>query len=84
MKLLTTLLLLLFVSFATAQDNKALKEDLKTVNAIESNTITLAIEKTVVISVKGIKTMEEIDIENYNKTSYLKLIANKKQKAKRC
>ncbi|APY00251.1 hypothetical protein [Lacinutrix venerupis] len=80
MKFLTTLLLLLFVSFASAQENKSLeKKELKT-----ETTNTLAVEKTVVISVKGIKTMEEIDIENYNKASYLKLIASKKQKPKMC
>lgn len=80
MKFLTTLLLLLFVSFASAQENKSLeKKELKT-----EKTNTLAVEKTVVISVKGIKTMEEIDIENYNKASYLKLIASKKQKPKMC
>ncbi|RLJ68927.1 hypothetical protein CLV86_0316 [Lacinutrix venerupis] len=80
MKFLTTLLLLLFVSFASAQENKSLeKKELKS-----EATNTLAVEKTVVISVKGIKTMEEIDIENYNKASYLKLIASKKQKPKMC
>ena len=80
MKLLTTLLLFLFVSFAFAQDNISL--DTKKVK-IET-TKTLEVEKTVVISVKGIKTMEEIDIENYNKASYLNLIASKKQKPKMC
>ncbi|WP_452224387.1 hypothetical protein [Lacinutrix chionoecetis] len=82
MKLLTTLLLLLFVSFASAQDNNTLKEDLKTVRTIDSSIV--EVDKTVVISVKGIRTMEEIDIENYNKSSYLKLIASKKQKPKTC
>jgi len=85
MKFLPTLLILLFVSFASAQDNNTItKEDIKTVNTIKSNTITLDTEKTVVISVKGIKTMEEIDIENYNKASLLKLIASTKQKPKMC
>ena len=81
MKLLSTLLLLLFVSFAFAQDNNSLvTKEVKT----ETSTITLEVEKTVVISVKGIKTMEEIDIENYNKAFYLDLIASKKQKPKMC
>ncbi|WP_055446044.1 hypothetical protein [Lacinutrix mariniflava] len=80
MKLLSTLLLLLFVSFASAQENQSL--EIKEV--ITETTKTLEVEKTVVISVKGIKTMEEIDIENYNKAAYLKLIASKKQKPKMC
>lgn len=80
MKLFTTLLILLFVSFATAQESNS--TDIKEVKTETTNT--LAVEKTVVISVKGIKTMEEIDIENYNKTFYLDLIASKKQKPKMC
>ncbi|AUC81525.1 hypothetical protein [Lacinutrix sp. Bg11-31] len=80
MKLLTTLLLLFFVSFASAQENQPL--EIKEVKTETSNT--LEAENTVVISVKGIKTMEEIDIENYNKAVYLKLIASKKQKPKMC
>ena len=80
MKFLSTLLLLLFVSFASAQENKSL--EIKEV--ITETTKALEVEKTVVISVKGIKTMEEIDIENYNKAAYLKLIASKKQKPKMC
>ena len=81
MKLLSTLLLFLFVSFASAQDNQSIDtNEVKT----ETTTNTLEVEKTVVISVKGIKTMEEIDIENYNKSSYIKLIASKKQKPKMC
>ena len=80
MKLLTTLLLLLFVSFASAQDLKTLDtKEIKTEATKHS-----ALEKAVVISVKGIKTMDEIDIENYNKEVYLKLIASKKQKPKTC
>ncbi|WP_055437112.1 hypothetical protein [Lacinutrix algicola] len=80
MKLLTTLLLLLFVSFASAQDNQSLE-----IKEVKTETInTLDVEKTVVINIKGIKTMEEIDIENYNKAAYLKLIASKKQKPKMC
>lgn len=85
MKLLPTLLVFLFASFASAQDNNTItKEDIKTVNTIKSNTITLEVEKTLVISVKGIKTMEEIDIENYNKSLLLNMISTIKQKPKMC
>ncbi|WP_290468440.1 hypothetical protein [Lacinutrix sp. MedPE-SW] len=84
MKFLTTLLLLLFVSFASAQDNKANNTETKTEVKVVSQAATQVKENTVVISVKGIKTMEEIDIENYNKTSLLKLIASSKQKPKMC
>jgi len=81
MKLLTTLLLVFFVSFTFAQDKNTI--DTKELN-IETTNNVLQIEKKVVISVKGIKTMDEIDIENYNKSLYLKLIAFKKQKPKMC
>ncbi|WP_041301536.1 hypothetical protein [Lacinutrix sp. 5H-3-7-4] len=84
MKFLTTLLLVLFVSFASAQDNKVNNKENTTEIKVESQAATQVEENTVVISVKGIKTMEEIDIENYNKTSLLKLIASSKQKPKMC
>lgn len=80
MKLLTTLLLFLFISFATAQDNNSIdNKKIKT-----KACITMKVKRIIVIDVKGIRTIEEIDIENYNKKSYLSLIANKKQKPKTC
>lgn len=80
MKLLITILLLLTVSFVSAQEDK--KEIISTIHTIEARSIHL--NQKVVIDVKGIKTMDEIDIENYNKTSYLNLIANKKQEPEMC
>lgn len=80
MKLLITILLLLTVSFVSAQEDK--KEIISTIHTIEARSIDL--NQKVVIDVKGIKTMDEIDIENYNKTSYLNLIANKKQEPEMC
>lgn len=80
MKLLITILLLLTVSFVSAQEDK--KEIISTIHTIQALSIDL--NQKVVIDVKGIKTMDEIDIENYNKTSYLNLIANKKQEPEMC
>ncbi|WP_044397660.1 hypothetical protein [Lacinutrix sp. Hel_I_90] len=80
MKLLITILLLFTVFFASAQEDK--KEINIIIPTIEAPSIDL--NQEVVISVKGIKTMDEIDIENYNKTSYLNLIANKKQEPEMC
>lgn len=80
MKFLLTLLVLLSVSFGFAQDNTS--NNLKEIKT--ETTQTVDVSKTLVISVKGIKTMDEIDIENYNKSIYLNLIATKKQKPKTC
>ena len=78
MKFFATLLILLSFSFASAQNVETITND-----EVKTET-TVTVENTVVISVKGIKTMEEIDIENYNKSTYLKLIATKKTKNKTC
>ncbi len=73
-----------FFSYASAQENQTTTKKVNTVNTIKSNTITIDSKKAIVISVKGIKTMDEIDIENYNKASLLNLIATIKQKPKMC
>ncbi|TYB76625.1 hypothetical protein ES677_06465 [Bizionia gelidisalsuginis] len=80
MKLLSTVFFLLFVSFASAQDAP---NDLNSSNSsIETEKASDAKSNTVVISVRGIKTMEEIDIENYNKSTYIKMISTQKRKSK--
>ncbi|MBQ0768332.1 MAG: hypothetical protein KBT58_03510 [Bizionia sp.] len=79
MKLLSTLFFLLFVSFATAQDTKT---DSIINDSIETEKANDTLNNTIVISVKGIKTMEEIDIENYNKSTYIKMISSQKRKSK--
>ncbi len=82
MKLLSTLFFLLFVSFASAQDakNDIITTDSITKEATEKTND--ALNQTLVISVRGIKTMEEIDIENYNKSTYIKMISSQKRKSK--
>ena len=81
MKLLSTLLLVLCFSFASAQDLD--KKDTTKGNKTEV-TITDSTAKTIkvndlVINVKGVKKMEDIDLENFNKNSFLDLlIASKK------
>ena len=81
MKLLSTLLLVLCFSFASAQDLD--KKDTTKGNKTEV-TITGSTAKTIkvndlVINVKGVKKMEDIDLENFNKNSFLDLlIASKK------
>ena len=79
MKLLSTVFFLLFVSFVSAQDTEI---NSNTNNSIASEKSKDSINNTVVISVKGIKTMEEIDIENYNKSTYIKMISSQKRKSK--
>lgn len=79
MKLLSTVFFLLFVSFVSAQDTEI---NSNTNNSIASEKSNDSINNTVVISVKGIKTMEEIDIENYNKSTYIKMISSQKRKSK--
>jgi len=79
MKLLSTLFFLLFVSYVSAQDTKGASI---INNSIATEKIMSTIPNTIVISVKGIKTMEEIDIENYNKSTYIKMIASQKGKSK--
>ena len=81
MRLLPTLLLVLCFSFASAQDLE--KKDTAKGNQTEI-TVTDSTTKTIkandlVISVKGVKKMEDIDLENFNKNSFLDLlIASKK------
>ncbi|WAC02352.1 hypothetical protein N7U66_00985 [Lacinutrix neustonica] len=79
MKLLLTVLLLLSVSMASAKDHN---KETHAIIAFES--ITMDSTPVLVINVKGIKTMEEIDIENYNKSNYLSLIVFKKQEPQMC
>lgn len=79
MKLLFTVFFLLFVSFASAQDSEI---NSNTNNSIVSTKSKDSTNNTIVISVKGIKTMEEIDIENYNKSTYIKMISSQKRKSK--
>ncbi len=78
MKTLSTILLLLFVSFATAQDNELAKtNDLVEVlvnDIVEAKTI-----NTIVLSTKGVKKLEDIQIETINKTTYLELMLSSKK-----
>ncbi len=74
MKTLSTLLLLLSVSFALAQNSPVAK----------SNDTILVInkEKTnsdIAISTKGVKKLEDIKIETINKTTYLELMLSTKK-----
>lgn len=83
MKSLPILLILFFVTFGYAQDDK--KETLIIVGAKETKIIISESVNAIVISARGIKKLEDLDIENYNKTLYLKLITSKKKKKpKRC
>lgn len=79
MKLLLTLLILLSVSIASAQEHN---KETHAMIALES--FAMEGSQDIVINVKGIKTMEEIDIENYNKSNYLSLIVFKKQEPQMC
>lgn len=81
MKFLYTLIILFFVSFASAQDNK---QEAITINTIESKPVIIDNNIDVVISVKGIKRIEDIDIEDYNRSLLLNLIARKELKSKLC
>ncbi len=77
MKTLSTILLILSVSFATAQENKASKTN--DVIEVLVNTVEDVKTNTIVLSTKGVKKLEDIQIETINKTTYLELMLSSKK-----
>ncbi|SDZ91329.1 hypothetical protein [Bizionia paragorgiae] len=73
MKFLSTLFLLLFASFATAQE---VNDTVKSNESIYTEETNQTLTESYVIDVKGIKKLDEIDIINYNKVMYIKLISS--------
>lgn len=86
MKYLLTLLFVLSVSFASAQETNSEKNiNVNRINNVDyTNVETVKSHEDLVISVKGVKKIEDIDIENFNKRTYLNLITSTKRKNITC
>lgn len=78
MKTLTTILLLFFVSFASAQEGQVTKTS-DVVEVLVNDTEAVKTNNTIVLSTKGVKKLEDIEIETINKTTYLELMLSSKK-----
>jgi hypothetical protein len=85
MKTFITIACFFTIMFASAQSiesNDAINEISKELDKKAIHTDMKP--KTLVISVKGVKKIEDLDIENFNKNAFLNLIASKKIKNNIC
>jgi len=85
MKLIASIILFFTITLISAQSNEVLSVK-NTSNDTLNSKKDKSIEKTkaFVISVKGVKKIEDLDIENFNKNSFFNLIASKKRKNNIC
>ena len=87
MKILIAIALFFCVTLVSAQSS-AVEKDKNADKKIEVIQAAKSVEEskdnTLVISVKGVKKIEDLDIENFNKNSFLNLISSKKRKNSIC
>ncbi len=85
MKFLLAIALFFCVTLVSAQSvekNKDVNEKTEVSDNVKNVEVVNA--KAFVISVKGVKKIEDLDIENFNKNSFLNLISTKKRKNSIC
>lgn len=87
MKFIISIALFFTISFVSAQSNETVNISNNTPNALKKKIEVVANKEAktlLVISVKGVKKIEDLDIENFNKNSFFNLIASKKRKNNVC
>lgn len=88
MKFIISIALFFTISFVSAQSNETVNINNNTPNALKKKIEVVVANKEaktlLVISVKGVKKIEDLDIENFNKNSFFNLIASKKRKNNVC
>ncbi len=86
MKILIAIALFFCVTLVSAQSSvekdKNADKKIEVIQAAKS--VEESKDNTLVISVKGVKKIEDLDIENFNKNSFLNLISSKKRKNSIC
>ncbi len=78
MKTLSTILLFLLVSFASAQEGQTIITN-NDVEVTTNDVKEVKLNEVIVLSTKGVKKLEDIKIETINKTTYLDLMLSTKK-----
>lgn len=87
MKTFITITCFFTIMLTSAQSKKSSNIILENNDELDKKVIsidTVVKSKALVISVKGVKKIEDLDIENFNKNAFLNLITSKKLKNNIC